>query len=141
MLDRVSLSISPGELVAIVGPSGAGKSSLLEVMAGLVAPTRGVVRFDGADLSANRSAFRGALGYVPQDDIIHVDLPLEHTVRYAARLRLPSSTDEASIDAALHPDTADKYIYFLAIPDDSGKHVFAKTAKQHEANKKKYGYT
>jgi peptidoglycan lytic transglycosylase G len=47
----------------------------------------------------------------------------------------------ASIDAALHPDTADKYIYFLAIPDDSGKHVFAKTAKQHEANKKKYGYT
>ena len=47
----------------------------------------------------------------------------------------------ASIDAALHPDTADKYIYFLAVPDDSGKHVFAKTAKQHEANKKKYGYT
>jgi peptidoglycan lytic transglycosylase G len=47
----------------------------------------------------------------------------------------------ASIDAALHPDTGDKYIYFLAIPDDSGKHVFAKTAKQHEANKKKYGYT
>ena len=47
----------------------------------------------------------------------------------------------ASIDAALHPDTADKYIYFLAIPDDSGKHVFAKTAKQHEANKKKYGYS
>ncbi len=49
--------------------------------------------------------------------------------------------DPASIDAALHPDTADKYIYFLAIPDGSGKHVFAKTAKQHEANMKKYGYT
>ena len=47
----------------------------------------------------------------------------------------------ASVDAALHPDTADKFIYFLAIPDDSGKHVFAKTAKQHEANKKKYGYS
>jgi UPF0755 protein len=47
----------------------------------------------------------------------------------------------ASIDAALHPDTADKYLYFLAIPDGGGKHVFAKTAKQHEANKKKYGYT
>ena len=47
----------------------------------------------------------------------------------------------ASIDAALRPDTADKYIYFLAIPDDSGKHVFAKTSKQHEANRKKYGYT
>jgi UPF0755 protein len=47
----------------------------------------------------------------------------------------------ASIDAALRPDTADKFLYFLAIPDDSGKHVFAKNAKEHEANRKKYGYT
>jgi UPF0755 protein len=46
----------------------------------------------------------------------------------------------ASIDAALHPDTADKYIYFLAIPDGEGKHVFAKTAKEHDANRRKYGY-
>jgi cell division protein YceG involved in septum cleavage len=45
-----------------------------------------------------------------------------------------------SIDAALHPDTADKYIYFLAIPDGDGKHVFAKTAKQHDQNRRKYGY-
>jgi len=36
--------------------------------------------------------FRSVLGYVPQDDIIHADLPLERTLRYAARLRLPSST-------------------------------------------------
>jgi UPF0755 protein len=47
----------------------------------------------------------------------------------------------ASIDAALHPDTADKYLYFLAIPDGNGAHVFAKTAKEHDANRKKYGYT
>jgi peptidoglycan lytic transglycosylase G len=46
----------------------------------------------------------------------------------------------ASIDAALLPDTADKYLYFLAIPDGGGKHVFAKTAAEHEKNKKKYGY-
>ena len=45
-----------------------------------------------------------------------------------------------SIDAALHPDTSDKYIYFLAIPDSGGKHAFAKTAKEHNANRKKYGY-
>lgn len=45
-----------------------------------------------------------------------------------------------SIDAALHPDISDKYIYFVAIPDSGGKHAFAKTAKQHQANLKKYGY-
>jgi UPF0755 protein len=46
----------------------------------------------------------------------------------------------ASIDAALHPDTADKYIYFLAIPDESGKHVFAKTIDEHNANRREHGY-
>ena len=45
-----------------------------------------------------------------------------------------------SIDAALDPDTADKYIYFLAIPDSGGKHAFAKTLAEHNANKQKYGY-
>ena len=45
-----------------------------------------------------------------------------------------------SIDAALEPDTADKYIYFVAIPDSEGKHAFAKTAKEHEKNLEKYGY-
>jgi UPF0755 protein len=45
-----------------------------------------------------------------------------------------------SIDAALAPDTKDKYIYFLAIPEGGGAHVFAKNAKQHDENRRKYGY-
>lgn len=45
-----------------------------------------------------------------------------------------------SIDAALEPDTTDKYIYFLAIPDGGGAHAFAKTKAEHDANRKKYGY-
>src|SRR5262249_15488921 len=76
VLDDVSLTITPGELVAIVGPSGAGKTSLLEVVAGIAPPTSGAVRFDGVDLHSHRAAFRGVLGFVPQDDIIHADLPV-----------------------------------------------------------------
>ena len=45
-----------------------------------------------------------------------------------------------SIDAALEPDTADKYIYFVAIPDGGGKHAFAKNAAEHDENLEKYGY-
>lgn len=46
----------------------------------------------------------------------------------------------ASIDAALEPDTASGYLYFLAIPDGSGTHAFARTLAEHNANKAKYGY-
>ncbi len=91
ILDAVSFTLWAGELVAIVGPSGAGKTTLLEAIAGVAAATSGSVRFDGIDVHANRGTFQGVLGYVPQDDIVHADLPLVRTLRYAARLRLPPS--------------------------------------------------
>ena len=101
LLDAVSFTVSAGELVAIVGPSGAGKTTLLEAIAGIAPATSGSVRFDGVDLHANVGAFRSVLGYVPQDDIIHADLPLRRTLRYAAQLRLPSSASAAEVDGAV----------------------------------------
>ena len=101
LLDGVSFTVAAGQLVAIVGPSGAGKTTLLEAIAGVVPPTAGSVRFDGIDVHANLGTFRSRLGYVPQDDIIHADLPLVRTLRYAARLRLPSSTRAADVDDAV----------------------------------------
>jgi ABC-type multidrug transport system ATPase subunit len=101
LLDAVSFTVSPGELVAIVGPSGAGKTTLLEAIAGVSPPTSGSVSLNGIDLHANLRSFRSVLGYVPQDDIIHADLALEDTLRYAARLRLPSTTTARQVDDAV----------------------------------------
>ena len=98
---RVVFSVSAGELVAIVGRSGAGKTTLLEAVAGTAPASSGSVRFDGVDVSGNLSTFRSVLGYEPQDDVIHADLPLECTLRYAARLPLPSSTTAAEVDGAV----------------------------------------
>ena len=96
LLKGVTFAVAPGELVAIVGPSGAGKTMLLEAMAGVAPTSAGSVRFDGVDLHANLRKFRVVIGYVPQDDIIHADLPLQNTLRYAARLRLPSDRSPVS---------------------------------------------
>ncbi|MFC4019314.1 ATP-binding cassette domain-containing protein [Micromonospora sp. GCM10011542] len=94
ILDDISLAVEPGEVVAIIGASGAGKTTLLETLAGVRRPAAGTVRNDrtgGGVLPA------GAIGFVPQDDIIHRELPLARTLRYAARLRLASGTPAAEV--------------------------------------------
>jgi ABC transport system ATP-binding/permease protein len=97
ILHEMSLSVEPGELVAIAGGSGAGKTTLLEVLAGLQSPSVGEVRHDGVLRGARLSA-ETRIGYVPQDDIIHLEMPLRRTLRYAARLRLPAGTSAAAAD-------------------------------------------
>ena len=76
-LRDVTLSVGHGELIAIIGGSGSGKTTLLNTMCGLRPPATGEVLRSGDE----------PVGYVPQDDIIHVALPLERTLRYAAALR------------------------------------------------------
>ena len=90
-LHDVSFSVAAGEVVAIVGGSGAGKTTLLETMIGIHPPSGGAVRIAGAQ-------GRSDVSYVPQDDIIHRDLPLARTLRYAAQLRLPAGTPPEVVD-------------------------------------------
>jgi len=92
LLQDISLSIRPREFVAIVGVSGSGKSTLLDALNGFRPATDGAVLVNGTDLYRNFDAYRTNLGYVPQDDTIHKELPVYEALDYAARLRLPADT-------------------------------------------------
>ena len=112
ILHKLSLSVEAGELVAIAGGSGAGKTTLLEILAGLQLPSEGELRHDGVARRSRVSA-GSAIGYVPQDDIIHLEMPLRRTLRYAALLRLPAGTTaseaERIVDETLRDlDLADR---------------------------------
>ncbi|MBM0280036.1 thiol reductant ABC exporter subunit CydD [Micromonospora tarensis] len=66
-LRDVTLTIRPGERIAIIGPSGAGKSTLLGLLLGFVTPTSGRITVDGVDLAtADLDAWRRQLAWVPQ---------------------------------------------------------------------------
>ena len=101
LLEGVSLVIHPGEMVAIMGPSGAGKSTLLSVLNGQVAPAAGRIVIGGLDLHEHFDLFRGRIGYVPQDDILHADLTVWQALWYAARLRLPRDMADAEIESRI----------------------------------------
>src|SRR3989440_3052341 len=90
LLDDISIAIPPLKFVALVGGSGTGKSTLMAALNGLRPAESGKVFYNGQDYYDHLAAFSTQLGYVPQDDIIHRDLPVERALYYAARLRLPS---------------------------------------------------
>ncbi|MBN1171794.1 MAG: ABC transporter ATP-binding protein [Micromonosporaceae bacterium] len=60
-LDHASISLAPGEIVAVMGPSGSGKSTLLHCLAGILRPDQGSVIYQGQDLTTLRDAARSTL--------------------------------------------------------------------------------
>jgi ABC-type multidrug transport system ATPase subunit/pSer/pThr/pTyr-binding forkhead associated (FHA) protein len=90
ILQPTSLTMMPGELVAVIGPSGAGKSTLLKCLCGVNAPTAGRVTVDGEPVHGRIAD----LGYVPQDEIVHPLLTVREALGYAAELRLPQDMRE-----------------------------------------------
>ena len=98
LLEDVSLTIEPGKMVALIGGSGAGKTTLMLALNGYVKADEGEVLLNGVDFYQNAERFRTTLGYVPQQDIVHGDLPVASALRYAAQLRLPPDTTDAEIE-------------------------------------------
>jgi ABC transport system ATP-binding/permease protein len=97
LLDHISTTFYPSEFVGLMGPSGAGKTTLLLVLNGYQLPSAGRVLINGYDLYHHYDLFRGTIGYVPQDDIVHKDLTVYQSLFYTARLRLPTDTPHRTI--------------------------------------------
>ena len=105
LLQDISLSIGENEFVAIVGTSGAGKTTLMDALNGFRRATSGQVLVNGADFYQNYEMYRNDIGYVPQKDIVHMELTPEQALDYSAKLRMPPDTQpperKAVVDATL----------------------------------------
>jgi ABC-2 type transport system ATP-binding protein len=66
-LKSISLEIRRGEIFALLGPNGAGKTTLINIVCGIVTPSRGSVRVDGHDIISDYRAARSLIGLVPQE--------------------------------------------------------------------------
>jgi PrtD family type I secretion system ABC transporter len=96
ILSKVSFSVEPGEVLAIIGPSGAGKSTLCRLLVGLATPNVGEIRLDGSQVHHWDPVQLGShLGYLPQD----VEL-FTGTVRDNIARMKENAGDEKILEAA-----------------------------------------
>jgi ATP-binding cassette subfamily B protein len=74
ILDQLTLTVVPGETIAIVGRSGSGKSTLIKLLAGLLEPTDGQITFDGFELrTLDYRTLRRRIGFVLQESYLFDD--------------------------------------------------------------------
>ena len=95
ILQNITFTVQPGQVVAIVGPSGAGKSTLVRALAGALVPNHGVIRLDGAD-QRNWDPQRLAehVGFMPQEAALFRGTVKENIARFRNRM----GEDAAQID-------------------------------------------
>jgi ABC-2 type transport system ATP-binding protein len=98
----LSFTLNPGDVLGLLGPNGSGKSTTVSILAGLLEPSGGTVRFRGEDIQGNPLAYKANIGYVPEEAVLYTYLTGPEYLSLVGQLReLPARTLEARIDGFL----------------------------------------
>ncbi|MEV7622430.1 ABC transporter ATP-binding protein [Actinoplanes sp. NPDC089786] len=100
VLHDLDLSIEQGQIVAVMGANGAGKTTLLRTLSGLVKPTKGEVRLDGADLRATKveQMVRRGVAHVPEGRGVVTELTVDENLRLGGLWRSDKADARKALD-------------------------------------------
>ena len=91
LFNGLDVTLKAGQLLRIAGANGSGKTSLIRIMCGLLAPTHGAVRFQGADIRQLREEYWGKLVYIGHANAIKEDLSAAENLAIACVLNRQES--------------------------------------------------
>lgn len=86
-IDKVSFQVCRGEVVAFLGPNGAGKSTTMKLLTGYLAPSAGVAKIAGFDMTSERLAGAARLGYLPENGPLYPDMTPRALLNFFADAR------------------------------------------------------
>src|SRR6266496_3960131 len=86
-IDGLTFSVGRGEIVGFLGPNGAGKSTTMRILACFLAATSGTARVAGLDVFSQADAVRRRIGYMPENNPLHLDMRVREYLKFRARLK------------------------------------------------------
>lgn len=81
-VDRITLTVERGEILALVGPDGSGKTTLIRLVCGALALDAGALFVDGVDVVRETTRVQAAIGYMPQRFSLYPDLSVMENLRF-----------------------------------------------------------
>src|SRR5438309_2379049 len=87
VVDAVSFSVKPGEILGYLGPNGAGKSTTVKMLTGLIEPSEGQIFYNGKSVYDDFTAFQQRIGYVPEEAHLYPHLSGREYLQLMGRLR------------------------------------------------------
>lgn len=87
VVNNVSFTIRPGEILGYLGPNGSGKSTTVKILTGLLDPTEGEIFYKGRNIHDDLVAFKRIVGYVPEEAHLYLHLTGREYLQLVGRLR------------------------------------------------------
>lgn len=86
-VSNISFTVGRGEIVGLLGPNGAGKSTTMRILACFLPATAGTVRVAGLDVYHHSEEVRRRIGYMPENNPLHLDMRTREYLKFRARLK------------------------------------------------------
>ena len=86
-VEGITFSVQRGEIVGFLGPNGAGKSTTMRILACFLPATSGTARIAGYDVFTQADAVRRRIGYMPENNPLHLDMRVREYLKFRARLK------------------------------------------------------
>jgi heme ABC exporter ATP-binding subunit CcmA len=107
-ISRISFQADRGAILGLLGPNGAGKSTMLAMIATLLKPTAGAIRYGTVEASTHGSALRARIGVLGHDLFLYPELTARENLAFFAALYLRSDPSRATTEALEQAGLADR---------------------------------
>ena len=109
-LDKVSFSLSKGEIVGFLGPNGAGKSTLMKILTTYLPPTEGEAKVNGHSIFTDKKGVQESVGYLPEHNPLYLDMYVKEYLNFNANIhkRKLSEVNDVIQKTGLEPESHKK---------------------------------